>query len=269
MAFYSKQKRLTDIYHDTVKQCTRGPFATFQPGPSTRYHVSLIQERSANAVQKPVSEPQDETSDADIIIKDMDTLTMARHLWNDYNTGDDGYTAKILVLNMASEYRPGGGVEHGSMAQEEELFRRTDYFKGTTKELYPLNHELVVTENISILKDVDYELFEDDDIITVDMVACPAIRRPKLDKTKTMYASKHDRKIMRDRIFSIFQLAVGLEYDVLVLGALGCGAFCNPAAEVQAIFQEAVDMYRHKFFTIGFAVLDNGTGNYATFSKIH
>ena len=38
-----------------------------------------------------------------------------------------------LVLNMASDYKPGGGVETGSKAQEEDLFRRSNYYQTVNK----------------------------------------------------------------------------------------------------------------------------------------
>lgn len=34
-----------------------------------------------------------------------------------------------LVLNMASPKRPGGGFRNGSAAQEENIFRRSNYFQ--------------------------------------------------------------------------------------------------------------------------------------------
>jgi uncharacterized protein (TIGR02452 family) len=37
----------------------------------------------------------------------------------------------IAVLIMASKKSPGGGVEHGAGAQEEDLYRRTDAFRHT------------------------------------------------------------------------------------------------------------------------------------------
>ena len=52
---------------------------------------------------------------------------------------------KPLVLNMASNFVPGGGVRKGSRAQEECLFRRSNYFLSldTNKlppQTYPLKH---------------------------------------------------------------------------------------------------------------------------------
>ena len=40
---------------------------------------------------------------------------------------EESTTPKILVLNYASKFEPGGGVRSGKTAQEEELYRRTSY----------------------------------------------------------------------------------------------------------------------------------------------
>jgi len=42
-----------------------------------------------------------------------------------------------LLLNMASDFQPGGGVWKGASAQEEELFRRSNYFKFLHRRWYP------------------------------------------------------------------------------------------------------------------------------------
>ena len=44
----------------------------------------------------------------------------------------------MVILNMTSCYNPGGGVERGSMAQEEEIFRRSNYLLSLPESFYPL-----------------------------------------------------------------------------------------------------------------------------------
>ena len=49
-----------------------------------------------------------------------------------------------LLLNMSDIRTSGGAVEMGSVAQEENLFRRSNYFRTLLQELYPLNGTSVV-----------------------------------------------------------------------------------------------------------------------------
>ena len=54
---------------------------------------------------------------------------------------DQKYPGKVAVLNMACASTPGGGVEHGAGAQEENLHRRTDLLRWTIwqrRRNYPL-----------------------------------------------------------------------------------------------------------------------------------
>ena len=71
----------------------------------------------------------------------MDTIDCALHFENP------------LVLNLASDYHPGGGVAKGSGAQEESLFRRSNYFQTLTKQYYPiLDGYAIYSPNVSIIK---------------------------------------------------------------------------------------------------------------------
>jgi uncharacterized protein (TIGR02452 family) len=58
----------------------------------------------------------------------------------------------------------------------------------------------------------------------------------------------------------------------VVLGAFGCGAYCNPAVHVAKIFNEALAVYKSHFRKVVFAILDaktavNPEGNLAAFAE--
>ena len=53
----------------------------------------------------------------------------------------------------------------------------------------------------------------------------------------------------------------------LILGAFGCGAFCNPPELVADVFAEMTEKYRECFDTIEYAVFhtERETANYEAF----
>jgi uncharacterized protein (TIGR02452 family) len=64
-----------------------------------------------------------------VSVKDIDCLTACKDLL------DAG--CNPVVLNLADILVPGGCVESGSGAQEESIFRRSNYCKTLIEELYP------------------------------------------------------------------------------------------------------------------------------------
>jgi uncharacterized protein (TIGR02452 family) len=158
-----------------------------------------------------------------------------------------------LVLNMASDFKPGGGVANGKTAQEEELFRRSNAHLTHPNAWYPLSKdEIIYSPEVTIIKDTrnnDYALIDE---VKVAMIAVAAIRRPKL-----VYGSfsKDDYDLMSNKIEAMFMVGIEKKHDALVLGAFGCGAFHNPPGEVAEIFSVMVDKYGKYFKKIGFAVL--------------
>ena len=66
-------------------------------------------------------------------------------------------------------------------------------------------------------------------------------------------------------------------HDSLVLGTLGCGAFCNPPSRIARLFHEVFEEpeFKNKYRLISFAILDdhnahrshNPEGNYLPFVK--
>ncbi len=57
--------------------------------------------------------------------------------------------------------------------------------------------------------------------------------------------------------------------EVLILGAFGCGAFCNPPEVVAKVFAEYTEKYRKCFDVIEYAVFhtEKETANYRAFKR--
>lgn len=188
-----------------------------------------------------------------------------------------------LVLNLTSDYKAGGGVRSGSTAQEEELFRRTNYDNCCNQKFYPLkgSDKFVVTENVYVVKDKDNNPLNQEEWQSFNFIAIPALRKPVCvpafddddepihnanDEPVMTYRDEEDLETMRQKIDLIFRYAVLEEMDSLVLGALGCGAFVNPPEEVADLFAEAIKTYGGAFKKIRFSVLSWDTQlNYQIF----
>lgn len=232
-----------------------------------------------------------------VYIKDM-----KRH--DDFNVEianeDCLYAAKHLlkegllpaVLNMASFYKPGGGVFNGAGAQEENLFRRTNLFKSLfrydkslskiysipqSEKSYPLNlnYGSVYSPSIAVFRDTEldnYRLLEDP--FLVDIITMPGIKKPEIVNGKL---TEKDKKILKNKVSTILNLGALWGNDSLVLGALGCGAYKTPSSEMAEIFKEVIfsEDYKGLFKKIVFAILEdknskheyNPEGNFIPFKR--
>lgn len=215
-----------------------------------------------------------------IRVVDGDTFNVALSLGQVMND-----PLPVLVLNLANAIRPGGGWLTGSMAQEEELCFRSTLSATLTPTFYPLppvsalySPEVIVfrtsvRSNHSILPPHDHKRVS---VLSVAAQYAPALTATNPPK----YAVATDRILMRDKIRLLLRVAAHTGHRRLVLGALGCGVFVNPSAEVANIFME---VFLEAEFTGGwwrdvvFAVLDTenlsgrwgkwGDGPYGAFWK--
>lgn len=207
---------------------------------------------------KSVIEQEHETID----IRNIDTLDMA----------EEYFRQKLnpLVLNMASKFKPGGGVVKGAAAQEECIFRRSNAVLTHYPKWYPLeDNEVIYSPKVTIIKDREYNNLEQTDYWTTAMLAVAAIKNPTTIDGE--YADENSKNLMRQKINAIFQIAIQHGHDSLVLGALGCGAYKNPPHIIAEIFKEALKVWSPYFKRIGFAVLANnqqGEQNLEIFTKI-
>jgi len=162
-----------------------------------------------------------------------------------------------LLLNMSDWFIPGGLVELGYGTQEENIFRRSNYFLTLTQKFYPLyNIETIYSPNVAIFRKDEftgYEFMKRRQNISI--IASPAINGPKTDYNITNYTDKHQIKQTKDKIKMMFKIAYQNNHDSLVLSAWGCGAFKNPPQAMAQLFKEVIEEYNGCFKEIVFSIL--------------
>ena len=201
------------------------------------------------------------------------------------------------VLNMASLYHPGGGVLQGSGAQEEELCRRSTLaislyqfslpggrygdladIVGVKRraERYPMDNTYggIYSPGITFFRgtqDQGYVLLEETFQAAVISVASlnynPKHGHNTLDNGNI---PESDKPVLKEKIRTILRIGALKGHDSLVLGALGCGAFCTPPAQMARLFHEVLDEpeFDGRFRKIIFAIIDSpSSNNFKPFKK--
>ena len=188
---------------------------------------------------------------------------------------DEGYNP--AMLNLADLYTPGGLVEYGSGAQEENLCRRSDLILSIyqfspsrirqypdlglvqNEDQYPMDERFggiysgIVTffrgpeSEGSLLEDVAYN---------IPVISVAALSGPRIGADGLMFPEETD--ITLDKMRTILRIGKANFHDSLVLSAMGCGAFANPPAHIAKLFHQVIeeDEFKNAFRLIDFAILD-------------
>lgn len=174
-----------------------------------------------------------------------------------------------VVLNMADDRFPGGGVAEGSGAQEESLFRRTNLCAALdVASHYPVrDDELLYSPGVTVFK-----ASEGDGWATLPspqprlaFISCPAVRNP--DGAPRLPPVDEDR--LRLKIRHVLRVARDRGHDVAVLGAMGCGAWRCPARHVAAIFHDVLRAASPAPEHVVFAVLRGTEEGYIVRNRLH
>jgi uncharacterized protein (TIGR02452 family) len=200
-----------------------------------------------------------------VFVFDSDTIDAALTLKN------KGYNP--LLLNMADYTTPGGCVTSGSAAQEENLFRRTNYFQHLTNDFYPMvsGSPAVYSPKVLVIKENEEKLYK---IMNqpqyLDMIACPAIRFPDISSTDpTRYKNPKEVEIMMDKIRMMLKVGYIYGHDVIVLSAAGCGAWGSPPEHTAEMFKEVLQEFPGAFKYVIFAILkQHNNKNYYVFEEM-
>ena len=191
----------------------------------------------------------------------------------------------VLVLNMANAYHSGGGWLEGSLAQEEAMCYRSSLSFTLKFKYYPIPEAggiysptvVVIRENRSSGHGL-MDLSKPDNLPVFSCVSVAAIRGPAIEKDANgneRYKRTRDREIMKEKMRVVLRSAAVKEHRVLVLGALGCGAFANPKGEVVECWKEVFSESEFQggwWEQIVFAVMESGgtkdgDDNYGVFYK--
>jgi uncharacterized protein (TIGR02452 family) len=187
-----------------------------------------------------------------------------------------------LVLNMASARHPGGGYMGGYGAQEESLFRRSNYYKSLTDVdgggrdvKYPIPFfGGIHSSGVTVFKSNETEGYGLlDEPFQMSFVAASALSYPQLTQYGTL--SDEDACIVRHKIETIFRIGLSHGHDSLVLSAFGCGAFRNPPEQVAEIFKSVIQEFNGFFKEVSFAIIiDHNAmamakeGNFGVFNRM-
>lgn len=190
----------------------------------------------------------------EFLIDDKDSFVAARK----YSLG------KTLVLNFANAFRPGGGFLRGAAAQEEMLCRCSTLYRsltcGNARKMYNYNNahrgpdcsdHLLISPRVVVFRDsARYSLIKPFETSVITAAA------PNLEGEERMLGADTVREIFERKIENVLAVAAAEEYETLILGAWGCGAFANDAKDVANYFYHKLidERYAQLFKRIVFSV---------------
>lgn len=249
-SFYKSDENLKQAIQNSVKATVFYKADDYPPLPKPRFKttkISVVKKRSLDAA-----------------------ISMQRkHL-----------ELNIAVHNFASATNPGGGVKHGSRAQEEALCRCSTLYpvlntKDNWNRYYSVNRELanplyddacIYTPEIIICKsdtDKPVRLPRDKwDLVDVITIAAPNLRH--LDISDDELFALHETRLRH-----MFSVVAHHGADIFITGAFGCGAFQNNPKVVASVYKKILPEFEGFFKEIVFAIYcrPNESQNFEAFKS--
>ena len=257
--YLTRKQQLASVFEDTMARIKQSLDFT----NATNFSIHNQQFIPASAIIS-ISDVQKADKPANIIVSQLRSFEAAAQ-----------YIGKrTAVLNFASATNPGGGVEKGASAQEECLCRvstlypclvdqkmRASFYTPHRKHGNALhNDDIIYTPKVLIIKDDDHNMLATPFLVDVISCAAPNLR----EKPNNAYNSGDgnrvqisDNKLLalhEKRARKIFASAIANGVEVLILGAFGCGAFCNDPYVVARAYKNVLPEFEQYFQTIEFAI---------------
>ena len=201
-----------------------------------------------------------------VMVVPGDTYDVALALHNARDLMGHADPMPVCVLNFANAITIGGGWRNGAPAQEEQLCYRSTLSETLLPRLYPMgDEECIYSPHVIIFRENEKRGYsymwsnKRDPLPQVSVISMAAQKHPVTTKADK-YRKDADRKLMKDKMRMILRTAGHNRHQLLVLGALGCGAFGHPAQGVADCWKEVLDEVEFQGFfnLIVFAIYDTG-----------
>lgn len=205
----------------------------------------------------------------EVRVEDKDCVLAAMELI------DAGYNP--AMLNLADLHVPGGLVEYGSGAQEENLCRRSNLILSLYQfsrsrvrqypdlglvnrgDQYPMDERFggVYSGIVTFFRGPETTGSQlEEKTYNIPVISVAALSGPRIGMDGMMYPE--EAGITLDKMRTIFRIGLAHGHDSLVLSAMGCGAFRNPPAHIAKLFHQVIveDEFKGRYRLIDFAILD-------------
>ena len=239
----SKRQHLIDVFNDTENRVNEGEY--------NKDLMCILKIFDKTLVKDPTFKVTN--SNGSISVQNIDCVESARQL---------SLQGKTCILNMASYKKPGGGVRSGSMAQEEELSRRSNLVFGLNQNFYPLGfNSYLYTENVTFFKDKYYQIINSFDC---DVITIAAVNLNHPINTR-LYHDLTEEKI-KTMIYEPYLHGC----KNLVLSAFGCGVFKNDPEYISIVFEKYIPLMKSLYDNVVFAILNDHNSvanNFSIFEK--
>jgi uncharacterized protein (TIGR02452 family) len=259
------------IAKETLNILERGKYTTLKGTYSIQNNVEYSNENTRfydlSLSSKPV---QKNYATTEMSITEESTLQASKRL-SQYHPG---------VLNFASARTPGGGFLRGALAQEETIVRSSTLYASIKD--HPVYEEerqkkdhlygswVLYTPGVLVFRGDDGVPI--DDPYLVDIATCPAPNLRGLMESRTPFDSATIQYHLYHRIDLILSAFYEHGIRTLVLGAWGCGVFCNDPRIVAFYFQMLLQTkFEGAFERVVFAVYTGGRKedpNYSAFMEV-
>lgn len=250
----NRRSRNANIAKETIQICKEGTYETLEGDKVS------IEKQVRKAIAEtvyypdPIAEEDFPRIEANIEVVNETTAESAQRL---LASGKKN----LVALNFANGWNQGGGFLNGAQAQEEDLCRCSSLYSCLMRKPMFYNTNILLDDrycsdgiiyspNVPFFRDKENKLIKDPFELSIITSPAPNLRN----------AENVDRELLNDLILNrmkkILLVAEKHEHTNIILGAWGCGAFCNDANDIAHMFKYALDDIP-AFEHVTFAVYDS------------